>query len=38
MACQSITPYDGYVSQTFSELDDDQLDRALAAASFESWR
>jgi succinate-semialdehyde dehydrogenase/glutarate-semialdehyde dehydrogenase len=40
MTYQSINPYDGEVLRTFSELDDQQLETALATAAdcFESWR
>ena len=40
MGYQSVNPYDGNVLQTFSELDENELERALATATicFESWR
>jgi succinate-semialdehyde dehydrogenase/glutarate-semialdehyde dehydrogenase len=40
MAYQSINPFDGKILQTFDELTDEQLDRAIenAAICFETWR
>src|SRR5579863_1423332 len=40
MAYQSVNPYNGKVLQTFEELTDEQLEKALASAvtCFEKWR
>ena len=40
MTYQSVNPYDGKTLETFKELTDKQLDKALetAAACFETWR
>ena len=40
MAYQSVNPYDGKVLETFDELTDEQLEKALATAAtcFEKWR
>jgi succinate-semialdehyde dehydrogenase/glutarate-semialdehyde dehydrogenase len=40
MTYQSINPYDGKILQTFAQMSDAQLEKALAAAAacFETWR
>jgi succinate-semialdehyde dehydrogenase/glutarate-semialdehyde dehydrogenase len=40
MTYQRVNPYDGKVLQTFEEITDKQLERALATAAncFETWR
>lgn len=40
MPYESINPYDGRVLETFEELADEQLERAIqtAATCFETWR